>query len=61
MFVPTQGFTPTHRVVIENDGHEYALNTLVKLVWSYGSTEYAWYVDDDGYWQIMHESELEAV
>jgi hypothetical protein len=61
MFTPTLGFIPTHRVIVENEDHEYALNTLVKLSWSYGSAKYAWYVDNDGMWQIMHESELEAV
>jgi hypothetical protein len=54
-------FTPTHRVIVENDEHEYAVNTLVKLAWSYGSTEYAWYVDQEGWWQLMHCDELEAV
>ena len=60
-FKRTSEFIPTHRVIVENDDHEYALNTLVKLVWSYGSVKYAWYVDDDDWWQIMHCDELEAV
>lgn len=55
-------FHPTHRVIVENDEHEYALNTLLKRTFSFGEgVEYAWYVDEEGWAQIMNLDELEAV
>jgi hypothetical protein len=55
-------FRPTHRVIVENDEHEYALGTLVKRTFSFGeSVAYAWYVDEEGMCQIMNITELEGV
>lgn len=54
-------FKPTHRVIAEHDDHLYELGTPVKLFWSYGPVEYAWYVDEEGIAQIMNSNELEVV
>jgi hypothetical protein len=55
-------FHPTHRVIVENDEHEYALSTLLKMSFSFGErVEYAWYVDEEGTMQIMNSSELELL
>jgi hypothetical protein len=59
----------SYKVVVEHDDHLYKIGTIVKMIYSYGSVEYAWfspptwgwYVDDEGIWQILHRDEIEEI
>jgi len=77
MFTYAQPFKPTHRVVVENDDHEYKLGTLVRKLFVFDVLPFAWlspptyswfstpqgcwYEDEEGIPQIMYQDELESV
>jgi uncharacterized SAM-dependent methyltransferase len=58
---PVLPFKPTHKVIVENNEHEYKAGTIVQHLYSSGLTEYAWYTDEEGWMQIMDSTELEVL
>lgn len=58
---PIIQFKPTHRVIAENDLHEYKVGTLLQYLYASGLTEYGWYADEDGIAQIMDSAEIEKL